>query len=125
MRIIKVLIADNNAKFIQTVKSFLANEQDIEIVGNARNGKEAISKAKELKPDIILMDVRMPEMNGFKSTSSINQIMPEVKIIILTIYDIDEYRKAAITSGASGFVVKNVIKDELIQTIREVFESMK
>ena len=122
MRIIKVLIADDNAKFIQTVKSFLANEQDIEIVGNAGNGKEAISKAKELKPDIILMDVRMPEMNGFKSTSSIKQIMPEVKIIILTIYDIDEYRKAAITSGASGFVVKNVIKDELVQTIREAFE---
>ena len=122
MRTIKVLIADNNAKFIQTVKSFLANEQDIEIVGNARNGKEAISKTKELKPDIILMDVRMPEMNGFRSTSSIKQIMPEVKIIILTIYDIDEYRKAAITSGASGFVVKNVIKDELAQTIREVFE---
>jgi DNA-binding NarL/FixJ family response regulator len=122
MRTIKVLIADNNAKFIQTVKSFLTNEQDIEIVGNARNGKEAISKAKELKPDIILMDVRMPEMNGFKSTSSIKQIMPEVKVIILTIYDIDEYRKAAITSGASGFVVKNVIKDELVQTIREVFE---
>lgn len=123
MRTIKVLIADNNAKFIQTVKSFLANEQDIEIVGNARNGKEAISKAKELKPDIILMDVRMPEMNGFKSTSYIKQIMPEVKVIILTIYDIDEYRDAATNSGAVAFVLKKFMRDNLIQTIREAFGS--
>ncbi len=123
MRIIKVLIVDDNAKFKKSVKNLLLNEQDIEVIGEARDGKEAILKTKELKPDIVLMDVRMPEMGGIEATRRISQIMPEAKIIILTIYDIDEYRKAAITSGASGFVVKNVIKDELIQTIREAFES--
>jgi DNA-binding NarL/FixJ family response regulator len=121
MPTIKVLIVDDNAKFIKSVKKLLSNEQDIEVIGEAREGKEAILKAKELKPDIVLMDVRMPEMNGLESTASIKQMMPEVKIIILTIYDIDEYREAAITSGASGYIIKKSMRNELVQTIREVF----
>mgnify|MGYP002725531697 CR=1 FL=1 len=115
MQSIKVLIADDNGNFIQQVKSFLASDPDIEIVGEAKDGKEAISKVKELTPDIVLMDVRMPKMSGLKATHRIKQIMPEVKIIILTIYDIDEYRKAAKDSGASNFVVKTSIKNQISQ----------
>jgi DNA-binding NarL/FixJ family response regulator len=107
MPTIKVLIVDDNAKFIESVKKLLSNEQDIEVIGEATEGKKAILKAKELKPDIVLMDVRMPEMNGLKATRRISQIMPETKIIILTIYDIDEYRDAAINSG-QGFFMKKV-----------------
>jgi len=123
MPTIKVLIADDNAKFIESVKKLLANDQDIEVIGEAREGKEAVLKAKELKPDIVLMDVRMPGMNGLEATRELNQIMPEVKTIILTIYDIDEYRDAAENSGAFGFVLKKSMRNKLIQTIRETFES--
>ncbi len=123
MPTIKVLIVDDNAKFKKSVKNLLSNEQDIEVIGEAREGKEAILKAKELKPDIVLMDVRMPKMGGIEATRRISQIMPETKIIILTIYDIDEYRNAATNSGAVAFVLKKFMRDNLIQTIREAFES--
>jgi DNA-binding NarL/FixJ family response regulator len=123
MRNIKVLIVDDNSKFKKSVKNLLSNEQDIEVIGEAREGKEAILKAKELKPDIVLMDVRMPEMGGIEATRRISQIMPETKIIILTIYDIDEYRNAATNSGAVAFVLKKFMRDNLIQTIRGAFGS--
>jgi DNA-binding NarL/FixJ family response regulator len=123
MPTIKVLIVDDNAKFIKSVKKLLSNEQDIEVIGEAREGKEAILKAKELKPDIVLMDVRMPEMGGIEATRRISQEVPEVKTIILTIYDIDEYRNAATNSGAVAFVLKKFMRDNLIQTIRGAFGS--
>ena len=123
MPTIKVLIVDDNAKFKKSVKNLLSNEQDIEVIGEAREGEEAILKTKELKPDIVLMDVRMPKMGGIEATRRISQIMPETKIIILTIYDIDEYRDAATNSGAVAFVLKKFMRDNLIQTIREAFGS--
>ena len=123
MPTIKVLIVDDNAKFTKSVKNLLSNEQDIEVIGEAREGEEAILKTKELKPDIVLMDVRMPKMGGIEATRRISQIMPETKIIILTIYDIDEYRDAATNSGAVAFVLKKFMRDNLIQTIREAFGS--
>ena len=123
MQMIKLLLADDNEKFLVFIKEILRVEEDIEIVGEARNGEEAILRTKELKPDIVLMDVRMPGMNGLKATASIKQIMPDVKVIILTIYDIDEYREAAKTIGASGFIVKKHMKTTLIQTIKEIFEA--
>ncbi len=123
MPTIKVLIVDDNAKFKKSVKNLLSNALDLEVIGEARDGKEAILKAKELKPDIVLMDVRMPEMGGIEATRRISQIMPEVKVIILTIYDIDEYKDAATNSGALGFVLKKSMRDNLIQSIRGVFDS--
>ena len=123
MPTIKVLIVDDNAKFTKSVKNLLSNEQDIEVIGEAREGKEAILKTKELKPDIVLMDVRMPKMGGIEATRRISKIMPETKIIILTIYDIDEYRDAATNSGAVAFVLKKFMRNELVQNIRDVFGS--
>jgi DNA-binding NarL/FixJ family response regulator len=123
MQIIKVLIVDDNAEFIGSVKKALSKEHDIKVIGEARDGKEAISQVKKLKPDIVLMDVKMPEMNGLEATRRIKQIIPEVKVIILTIYDIDEYREAATASGAMGFVLKKSMINGLIPLIREVFES--
>jgi len=119
---IKVLLVDDNSKFLQLAKNILSSDKDIAVIGEAMDGKEAISKVKELKPDIVLMDVRMPGMNGLTATSSIKQIMPEVKVLIVTIYDSDEYKEAAMSSGASGFIVKKSIQDELIPKIKEGFE---
>ena len=122
MPIMKVLIVDDNAKFRKTAIKVLSDKQDIEVIGEATEGKEAISRAKELKPDIVLMDIRMPVMNGLTATRKLKQIMPEVKIIFLTIYDIDEYREAAKENGASGFLLKKFMRSELSKTIREVLE---
>jgi len=123
MQMITVLIVDDNADFIQAVIKTLAAEQDITVIGQAQNGQEAVYKTKTLKPDVVLMDVRMPKMNGLKATTSIRQVMPETKVIILTVFDIDEYREAAETCGAFGFILKKSIRSELVQTIRAAFES--
>jgi len=121
----KILVVDDDRSFLNLVEKILSVEMDIEVIGEARDGEEAISKAKELKPDIVLMDVRMPNMNGLTATRKLKQIMPEVRTIILTIYDIDEYREAAINNGASGFVLKKIMRSELVKTIREVVSSGK
>ena len=122
MPTIKVLIVDDNAKFIHSVKKILHKEQDIEVIGEAREGHEAILKTKELKQDIVLMDLRMPEMGGIEATRRISQIMPETKIIILTICDIDEYREAATAAGADDYIIKKSMNEELIPAIRNAFE---
>lgn len=122
MPTIKVLIVDDNAKFIHSVKKILSKEQNIEVIGEAREGHEAILKAKEFKPDIVLMDVRMPEMGGIEATRRISQIMPETKIIFLTIYDMEEYREAATAAGADDYIIKKSMNEELIPAIIEAFE---
>ena len=100
----RTLIVDDDGSFRQRIKELLATEPDIEVVGEAADGQEAIFEARELKPDLVLMDVRMPGLNGVNATRQLKDEMPELKVIILTIFDLQEYREAAIASGASGYV---------------------
>ena len=123
MRVIRTLVVDDNADFRQRVKEFLASEPEIEVVGEAADGQEAILKARELQPDLVLMDVRMPGINGISATRQLKDEMPEVKVIMLSLFDIDEYRKAALDSGASGYVVKKNLVQELIPAIRGALRS--
>jgi len=123
MRVIRTLVVDDNADFRQRVKEFLASEPEIEVVGEAADGQEAILKARELQPDLVLMDVRMPGINGISATRQLKEEMPEVKVIMLSLFDIDEYRKAALDSGASGYVVKKNLVQELIPAIRGALRS--
>jgi len=123
MRVIRTLIVDDHADFRQRVKEFLASEPEIEVVGEAADGQEAILKARELQPDLVLMDVRMPGINGISATRQLKEEMPEVKVIMLSLFDIDEYRKAALDSGASGYVVKKNLVQELIPAIRGALRS--
>ena len=122
MPITRVLIVDDNAKFIKSVKNVLSYEQDIEVIGRAKDGREALSMAQALQPEIILMDVRMPGMGGIEATQRINRIMPKTKIIILTLYDMDEYRDAATKVGAAGYVLKKYMRKQLIPKIKEISE---
>ena len=122
---IRIMIVDDNATFREQLKEFLASEPDIEVVGEAADGQEAIRKARELQPDVVLMDVRMPGINGIHATRQLKEEMPEVKVIILSLYDIDEYRKAALDSGASGYVVKKSIVQELLPAIRDANRQSK
>jgi DNA-binding NarL/FixJ family response regulator len=118
MQIIRTLIVDDDASFRRYVKETLASEPDIEIVGEAADGQEAILKARELEPDLVLMDVRMPGTNGINATRQLKDEIPEIKVIIVSIFDLEEYREAAMASGASGYVVKKSLVEELVPAIR-------
>jgi DNA-binding NarL/FixJ family response regulator len=120
---IRILVADDSATFRKRVKAFLASKPGIEIVGEATDGEDALRRAEELGPDIVLMDVRMPKRNGISATQQIRQYMPEVKVILLSRFDLQEYREAAADSGASDYVVKSALADELVPSIRRSTES--
>ena len=100
MQEIRVLIVDDNVGFRRRIGEFLAAEPDIETVGEAASGEEALQKARELKPSVVLMDVRMPGTNGISATRQLKEKMPAVEVIILSRFDVQEYKEAAAASGA-------------------------
>jgi DNA-binding NarL/FixJ family response regulator len=117
---IKVLIVDDNVDFRRRLREFLAAEPDIEVVGEANDGQEAVSKTTALAPDVVLMDVRMAGTNGLSATRQIKDRLPQVRIIMLSRFDVQEYRDAALASGANGYVVKRALAGELLPAIRAV-----
>jgi len=116
---IKTLIVDDDAGFRRRVRELLASEPDLEVVGEAADGEEAIRRARELRPALVLMDVRMPGMNGLEALRRLKDEMPALAVIVLTIFDLDEYREAAMAGGASGYVIKKSLIEALVPTIRE------
>lgn len=116
---IRVLIADDQSLFLESLSTFLRNyAEDIEVVGLARNGAEALEKAAALAPDIVLMDVHMPVMNGVEATRRLIESRPGIKILILSTYDEDEYVREALSLGAAGYLLKDISPTELIASIR-------
>jgi DNA-binding NarL/FixJ family response regulator len=115
----KILLVDDQSLIIESLSTFLSNyAEDLEVVGTAANGKMAVSMAEKKHPDIILMDVLMPEMGGVEAVSIIKAGYPAIKIIMLSTYDEDEYVRAAILAGASGYLLKAISPTELITAIR-------
>lgn len=114
MQTTKTLIVDDDVRFRKRVRELLASGSGLEIVGEAGDGQETIRKARELRPDLVLMDIRMPGMNGLEITRHLVAEMPALKVIILTIFDLQEYREAATASGASAFVCKRDMQNELL-----------
>lgn len=125
MQNIRTLIVDDDAGFRRRVQKLLATESEIEVIGEAVDGQEAILKAKEYKPDLVLMDIRMPKMNGIEATHQLKSEMPELKIIILTIFDEQEYREAVMLRGANGYIIKKSLLDELVPAIRSFFRNVR
>ena len=121
MQIRKVLIVDDDIRFWRFVKELFSSEEDLQIIGEAKDGQEAILKAKELKPDLVLMDISMPRMNGLDATHQLKRIMPELVVIILTIHDLEEYKVAATASGAYDYILKKSLMEDLIPAIRRAF----
>ncbi len=118
---IKVLLVDDQILFVESLRLVLENMvDDISVVGVAQDGQRAITMAASLHPDVILMDVRMPGMSGVESTHRITQQFPEIKVLILTTFDDDEYAIEALNCGAVGYVLKNVPPTELVAAIRAV-----
>ena len=118
---ISVLLVDDHALFREGLTSLLRGQSDITIIDEASGGREAIEKAHELMPDLILMDIRMPNMSGTEATRLIKKDLPYVKIVMLTISEDDQDLFEAIKAGADGYIVKNVHSVELIRLIKGVF----
>lgn len=119
---IKVMIADDQRLMREGLKTILDLEQDLTIVQLAENGKDALEKMADAKPDVILMDIRMPVMDGVECTRIIKQQYPGVKVIILTTFDDDEYIIEALKNGAVGYILKDLSSEKLISAIRDAYK---
>jgi DNA-binding NarL/FixJ family response regulator len=119
---IKVMIADDQRLMREGLKTILDLEQDLTIVQLAENGKDALEKMADAKPDVILMDIRMPVMDGVECTRIIKQQYPGVKVIILTTFDDDEYIIEALKNGAAGYILKDLSSEKLISAIRDAYK---
>jgi DNA-binding NarL/FixJ family response regulator len=117
---IRVLVADDQSMVRAGFRMLLAGEEDIEVVAEASNGLEAIDKAARFHPTVVLMDIRMPELDGLEATRRILAADPAARILILTTFDLDEYIYEAMRAGASGFVLKDDPPEQLIAAIRTV-----
>ena len=115
-----VLIADDQGLMRAGFRMILEAEPDLEVVGEATNGHEAVAEAGRLRPDVVLMDVRMPEMDGIEATRRLLEGDGDTKVVMLTTFDMDEYVYEALRAGASGFLVKDVPPEQLVAGIRSV-----
>ena len=122
MKIIRFMIVDDQQIIREGLAGMLSREPDLELVGVAENGREAVDLAASLKPDLILMDLRMPIMGGAEAIREIRKNRPETRFIILTVYDNDEELFEAVRAGAKAFLLKDISREELISVIRSVSE---
>lgn len=116
---VRILIADDQTLMRDGLKTILDLEDDMEVIGTASNGLEALEMTEKLKPDAVLMDIRMPVMDGVECTRLIKKKFPDIAVIMLTTFNDEEYIIQALTYGASGYLLKDMQGDKLIQAIRE------
>jgi DNA-binding NarL/FixJ family response regulator len=119
---IRLLIVDDQELVRTGFRLFLETQDDLEVVGEARDGQQAIERARELRPDVILMDIRMPRMDGVEATARLTSagIEPLPRVLVLTTFDLDEYVFGALRAGAAGFLLKDAPRERLIEAIRVV-----
>jgi DNA-binding NarL/FixJ family response regulator len=120
MKTIRILLAEDQTLMRQGLKTILESEDDLRVVGEAADGKTAVKLALQLRPDLILMDVQMPQMNGVEAVAALVGAWPEAKVIILTTFDRDDYVFQGVRAGAMGYLLKDVPAEKLVETIRRV-----
>jgi DNA-binding NarL/FixJ family response regulator len=116
----RVLIADDHALIRDGFKRMLGYEKDFEVIGEASDGREAVELCRRLEPDLVLMDVRMPEMDGLEATRAIKANQPEVSVLVITTYENADYLLEAIKAGAAGYVLKDAPSERLVNSMRRV-----
>lgn len=122
MNKIRVIIADDHVLFREGTRNLIEQEPDIEVVGEASDGEEAVEMVTRLQPHIVLMDIAMPKVNGIEATRQIKAHHPAIAVLILTAYDNDQYIVALLEAGAAGYLLKNVSGKELVNAIRAVHD---
>ena len=122
MTMLRVLLVDDHTLVLDGLQARLELEENIDIIGTASNGLEALDKAKVLKPDLVLMDVSMPVLNGLEATKRFKLEQPDIKILMLSMHNEKEYILSLIQSGANGYVLKDVSSEELVQAINTVYQ---
>jgi DNA-binding NarL/FixJ family response regulator len=117
---IKILLAEDHVVVREGTRQILENEKDLEVIGEAGDGEEAIQLTTELQPDLVIMDIAMPKLNGIEATKQIKALYPSIMVLILTAYDNDQYIFALLEAGAAGYLLKDVSSYELINAVRAV-----
>lgn len=120
MTVTTVLLADDHAVMRDGLAALLATEPDIDVVGEAADGRDCVDKVLALQPDIVLMDINMPECNGLEALSKLNRLAPETRVLMLTMLDDAAYLRQVLAAGGAGYVLKQVAGDELLTAIRTV-----
>jgi two-component system response regulator NreC len=119
---IRLLLADDHTLFREGLRALFASEGDIEVVGEACDGEEAVRRASELEPDVVVMDILMPGLNGIEATRRIRAARPDVKVLVLSMYDDEEHVRRLLAAGASGCMLKRATSDQLVRALREVVD---
>jgi two-component system response regulator NreC len=117
---IKILIAEDHGVMRAGLRALLEDEAGIEIIGEAENGEEVLRLASELNPDIVLMDVGMPEMGGIEATRRLKNLYPHIQVLVLTVYEEESLLREAIKAGAAGYIIKRAAEEELMTAIQAV-----
>jgi two-component system response regulator NreC len=117
---IRILLADDHTILRNGIRSLLEDEHDMEVVGEAEDGRAAVSLACQLQPEVVIMDIAMPLLNGLEATRQIKREAPQVKVLILTMHDNEEYIRQVLGAGAMGYILKDAAARELISAIRSV-----
>jgi DNA-binding NarL/FixJ family response regulator len=121
---IRILLADDHAVVREGTAELLRREADLEVIAEAENGLKAVELAHSLRPDIIVMDVRMPEMSGIEATKRIADELPQVRVLVLTAHEDDQYIFSLLQAGASGYLLKSAPVSELVKAIRQVHQGL-
>ena len=117
---VKVLLVDDHTIFRRGIAMVLADQEDIEVVGEASDGNEAVAKATELSPDVVLMDLNMPNCGGLEATQRLQEEMPQIQVLVLTVSEKEDDLFSAIKSGAKGYMLKETEPDDLVQAVRHI-----
>jgi DNA-binding NarL/FixJ family response regulator len=120
MATIRILLADDHALVRQGTRRILEEHADLKVVGEAEDGEKALELVKHLSPDLAILDIRMPRLNGVDAVHQINECSPETKILVLSAYDDDEYILALMEAGVSGYILKTAQANELVDAVRDV-----
>lgn len=122
---IRIVVADDHQLFREGLVNLLESDEEIEVIGEAENGAEAIAKVQELKPDILLTDIAMPEMNGMEATRQLKKKMPEIKIIAVSMHSDKQFVKGMLEAGTDAYLLKNCTHQQLLNAVHSVYNGKK